>query len=207
MNTECTKSSHCTGAALLSAALLAFTSCSSNPTPPPGETTGAIAYQEGVPGGVIVNTVKVTAKVTAIDLAKRKVTLLGSDGKTFTVKAGPAAVNLDQVRVGDQVNATVAEQLVVYVSEEGAAPSDGSAALVSLAPKGAQPGGVVAETTQVTAKVTAIDLKHRKATLQFEDGSTKTVAVRSDVDLSKRKVGDQVMFQITDMIAISVDKP
>jgi translation elongation factor P/translation initiation factor 5A len=207
MKKECTKSINRAGAALISAALLAFTSCSSNSTPPPAETAGAVAYQEGVPGGVVVNTVKVTAKVTAIDLAKRKVTLLGPDGKTFTVKVGPAAVNLDQVRVGDQVNATVTEQLVVYVSEKGAAPSDGSAALVSLAPKGAQPGGLAAETTQVTAKVTAIDLKHRKATLQFEDGSTKTVAVRSDVDLSKRNVGDQVVFQITEMLALSVEKP
>jgi translation elongation factor P/translation initiation factor 5A len=206
MKTECTISIHRPGAALLSAALLAFTSCSS-PPPPPAETTGALAYQEGVPGGVIVNTVKVTAKVTAIDLAKRKVTLLGPDGKTFTVNAGPAAVNWDQVRVGDQVNATVTEQFVVFVSEEGAAPSDGSAALVSLAPKGAQPGGLVAETTQVTAKVTAIDLKHRKATLQYEDGSTKTLPVRSDVDLGKRKVGEQVVFQVTEMLAISVDKP
>jgi translation elongation factor P/translation initiation factor 5A len=207
MKQEYTQSINQAGAALFSAAMLTFTSCSSNPTPPPAETAGAVAYQEGVPGGVIVNTVKVTAKVTAIDLAGRKVTLLESDGKTFTVKVGPAAVNLDQVRVGDQVNATLTEQLVVSVNEAGAAPGDGSAAVVALAPKGAQPAGLVAETTRVTAKVTAIDLKNRTATLQFEDGSTRTLPVRSDVDLSKRKVGDQVVFQITEMLALSVDKP
>jgi hypothetical protein len=78
---------------------------------------------------------------------------------------------------------------------------------VELAPKGAKPGGLVAETTQVTAKVTAIDQKKRTATLRFEDGSTKTLPVRSDVDLSKRKVGEQVVFQVTEMVAVSVEKP
>ena len=41
--------------ALLSAALLAFTSCSSTPT---GEGAAAVAYQQGVPGGVMVRPTK-----------------------------------------------------------------------------------------------------------------------------------------------------
>jgi hypothetical protein len=189
------------------AVLLTFTSCTSVSTPPPGEASGASAYQEGVPGGVVVNTLNVSARVRAIDKANRKVTLLGPDGKTFTVKVDPAAVNFDQVGVGDQVNLTVTEELVVYLNEEGASPSDGSAALVALAPKGAQPGGLVAETTQIIGTVAAIDLKKRTATLRFQDGSTKTFPVRSDVDLSKRKLGEQVVFRVTEMIAISVEKP
>jgi len=78
---------------------------------------------------------------------------------------------------------------------------------VALAPKGAKPGGVMAETTQVTAKVTAIDVAHRKATLHFEDGSTRTVAVRPDVELGKRKIGDRVIIRVTDALAIKVRKP
>ena len=91
--------------------------------------------------------------------------------------------------------------------DEGETPTDGGAQLVALAPKGAKPGGIMAETTQVTAKVTALDVAHRKATLQFEDGTTRTVAVRPDVDLSKRKVGDQVVIRLTEALAISVKKP
>ena len=74
-------------------------------------------------------------------------------------------------------------------------------------PKGAKPGGIMVETTQVTAKVTAINVEQRKATLKFEDGTTKTVPVRPDVDLSKRKVGDQVVIRITESLAIRVTKP
>ena len=78
---------------------------------------------------------------------------------------------------------------------------------MALAPKGAKPGGIMAETTQVTAKVTAIDAEHHKATLQFEDGTTRTVAVRPDVDLSKRKVGEKVVIRTTEALAIPVEKP
>jgi hypothetical protein len=192
---------------LLSAAFITLTACTTVSPPPPAETNSSAAVQEGVPGGVFVNTVDVSARVTAIDKANRKVTLLGPDGDKVIVKVGPAAVNFDQIRVGDLVNATLTEELVVYLDEEGASAPDGSAAIVALAPKGAQPGGLMAETMQVTATVTAIDRANRTATLQFEDGSTKTLPVRDDIDLNQRKVGEKVVFQVTEMIAISVEKP
>jgi len=79
--------------------------------------------------------------------------------------------------------------------------------MVALAPKGAQPAGLVAETTQVTATVKAIDPTNHTATLQFEDGSAETFPVRDDIDLSRRKVGEKVVFQVTEMIALSLEKP
>jgi len=193
--------------AMLLTALITLSACTTASPPPPAAGAGTVAYAEGVPGGVMVNTVDMSARVTAIDTANRKVTLLGPDGDKVTVKVGPEAVNFDQIRVGDLVNATVTEALVVYLDEEGASPPDGSAAMVALAPKGAQPAGLVAETTQVTATVKTIDPTNRTATLQFEDGSSQTFPVRDDIDLSRRKVGEKVVFQVTEMIAISVEKP
>jgi translation elongation factor P/translation initiation factor 5A len=184
--------------------MLALTSCSSTPT---GEGTTGVAYQEGVPGGVVVETHKMTATVTGIDAANRKVTLVTPEGKKDTVTCGPEVINFDQIHVGDQIKVTVAEELAVYMSQAGVPPSDGAAAVVVLAPKGAKPGGVVANTVQVTAKVTAIDLKNHKATLQFPDGTTKTFAVRKDVDLTKRQVGEEVVIRVTEALAISVEKP
>jgi hypothetical protein len=193
--------------ALLSTALLTFTSCSSTSQPPPAVGAARISFTEGVPGGTVVQTFKATATVTAVDQAKRKATLQGADGKKFTVKVGPEAVNFDQIRVGDQVTATVVEKIVAYLDKGGAASDDGTTAVVALAPKGAQPGGSTVETTQMTAKVIAIDAKKRTARLRFEDGSTQTLPVRDDIDLNKRKVGEQVVFRITEMMAISVEKP
>ncbi|MFC1516729.1 hypothetical protein ACFL7E_08235 [Thermodesulfobacteriota bacterium] len=193
--------------ALLFAGILTLTACTTTPPPPPAKESGSAAFQEGVPGGGIVNTIDVSARVTAIDTVNRKLTLLGPDGDKFPVKVGPEAVNFDQIRVGDMVKATVTEELVVYLDEEGASGPDGAAGVVALAPKGAQPGGLVAGTVQVTATVTAIDQTNRTATLQFEDGSTKTFPVRDDIDLNQRKVGEKVVFQVTEMVAISVEKP
>jgi len=172
-----------------------------------GQVTEGAAYTKGVAGGVIVQTLEITATVAAIDPATRKVTLVSPDGIKQTVKVGPEAINFDQIRVGDQLKVTATEQLVVQMAGPGEPADDGAAAVVALAPKGAKPGGLMAEARQVTGTVTAIDVTKRTATLRFEDGSTRTLPVRSDVDLSKRKVGDQVGFRVTEMIAIIVEKP
>lgn len=202
-----TKTLNLTRLALLPAAWLAFTSCSSGPSSPKAETTSAAVFQEGVPGGIVVETRKITAMVTAIDAGKRKVVLQTPDGKKTTVKCGPEVVNFDQIRVGDQLKAVVTEELAVYMATAAPSSSDGTAAVVALAPKGAKPGGIIAETIQITAKVTAIDLEHHKATIQFADGTTRTIAVRKDVDLTQRKVGEEVVIRSTEVFAISVDKP
>ena len=189
---------------LTPAAVLALTSCSSTPKTEP--TTTAV-YQQGVPGGIVVETYKNSATVTGIDAANRKVTLVTPDGRKETFKAGPEVVNFDQIRVGDQVKATLAQQLVVYMAKDNPPAGEGEAALVALAPQGAKPGGLLANTVQVIAKVTAIDLKRHRATLRFPDGTTKTFAVRKDVDLTQRQVGEEVVIRATEALAISVEKP
>lgn len=191
---------------LAAATLFILTACSTTSPPPPAASGGAVAYQEGVPGGVIVNTVDISARVTAIDQAKREITLLGPDGEKHTVTVGPEAVNFDQVKVGDLVKATVTEELVIYLDDEGAPASEGEAGVVALAPKGAKPEGLMAQTRQVKATVTKIDQTKRTATLRFDDGTTEIFPVREDIDLDRRKVGDRVVFRVTEMIAISVEK-
>jgi hypothetical protein len=172
-----------------------------------GQMSGAAFFAQGIPGGAVVQTYELTATVTAMDQATRKLTLLSPDGIKQTVKVGREAVNFDQIRLGDRLKVTVAEELIVFVAGEGEAPSDAAAQMVALAPQGAKPGGIIAETTQLTAKVTALDPEQHRATLEFEDGSTRTVTVRPDVDLGKRKVGDKVVIRITEALAITVKKP
>ena len=172
-----------------------------------GEAAAAAGVVEGVPGGSVVATYELTAFVAAIDKASRKITLVDAAGIKKTVKAGPEVINFDQIRVGDQLKITATQELVVSVAGAGETSSDGGARLVALAPKGAKPGAIMADTTRVTAKVTAIDGEHHQATLQFEDGSSRTFPVREDVDLAKRKVGDSVVIRITESLAIQVAKP
>ncbi|HMO65506.1 MAG TPA: hypothetical protein PKE47_09860, partial [Verrucomicrobiota bacterium] len=172
-----------------------------------GRLTEEAAYIEGAAGGVVVKTLEITARVAALDPATRKVTLLSPSGIRQTVKVGPEAINFDQIRVGDRLRVLVTEELMVDLAGPGESAADGAEALVALAPKGAKPGGLLAETAQTTATVTAIDQGRRTATLKFADESIRTFPVRADVDLGRHKVGEQVVFRVTEMVAISVDKP
>jgi hypothetical protein len=133
--------------------------------------------------------------------------LLSPSGTKTTLKAGPEVVNFNQIQVGDRVKATVAEQIVVFVRKNGEPPRDGEAAAVALAPVGAKPGLLMANTVEVTAAVQALDLEHRKATLRFPDGTSKAFKVRKDVDMTKARLGDEVVIRTTEAMAITVEKP
>lgn len=192
------------GGSLPLAACLVLTSCATTPPAPTSSSTTSV--QEGVPGGVFVKTTDMSARVTAIDRSTRTATLVDSSGKKFPVTVGPGAVNFDQIKVGDLVKAQVTEELAVALADESP-QRDSSAGLVALAPRGAQPGGVVAGSTRLNATVVGIDPANRNATLRFDDGGVKTLPVRGDVDLGRLRVGQRVVFNVNRMVALKVEKP
>jgi hypothetical protein len=192
--------------ALLPAALLVLPSCSSNAPPPRAERAESAAYQSGVPGGTAAETTTVTARIVSVIPNTRELTLDLPDGTRETFKCGPEVINFDQLHKDDTVKITLTQQIAVAMASESD-PPDTSDGIVSLAPKGGTPGGVMAATTQVTATVIAIDLGHHTATLQFPNGQTRTIAVRHDIDLAKRKVGEKVTIRMTTAMALRVDKP
>lgn len=193
-----------TALALLPVALFALTACSSNSPPPVGSAVEI--YEKGVPGQMIVQTVQVTATVTAMDQVHRQATLQGADGKEFTVQVGRKATGFAHVRVGDRVTATLTQKIALSLDDNAASAEVDPAAVVARAPKGGQPGSLVAETIQARGKIVAIDLEQREITLQFEDGSTETIRARPDLDLSRRKLGDQFVFRVTEMTLLGVEK-
>jgi len=157
-------------------------------------------------GAMIVNTITVTATVTAIDATKRKVTFTQADKKSYTYKAGPD-LNLSQLRVGDQVKATLTEEAAVFLRKPGTPPSAGEGAAVALARKGATKGEFMADTAEVTATIITLNAKDRKVALRFVDGTTKTLKVGKNVNFADLKSGDAVTVQVAEALAISVTKP
>lgn len=192
---------------LLLTVTLLLTSCSSTTYGPIDDKNHNATYETGVPGGTVVETYRLDATVTDIDASTRKVTLLTKEGKKATVKCPPEVVNFDQIHVGDKVRAVVTSELTVAMADASTARTESSSQTVALAPKGAKPGAFVTETQQYTATITAINLKKRQAMLHFPDGSDRTFNVRKDVDLTQRKVGEQVTFQVAMALAISIQKP
>lgn len=180
--------------AMLATALLTFTSCSSTPESPPAVGTARITYAKGVPGGVLVQTMKIAATVAATDQAKRLATLQATDGKEFKVMIGREVANFDQIRVGDKVNAIVTQKVRITLDDKEPAASDST------------PGNPAAEAMQLTARIMVINPEKRTVTLQFENGRTETVSIREDIDPSRHKVGDQITFRITEMVASQLER-
>ena len=118
---------------LLFALLFTLGACTTTSPPPPAKGAHSATFKTGVPGGVIVNTVTISARVKMIDTGNRRLMLLKPNGETVTIAVGPEAVNFDQIRKGDMVKAILMEEVVVYIDEEGASVPDGYAAGVALA--------------------------------------------------------------------------
>ncbi len=187
---------------LLAGVLLALCGCATSGAPGVEQT----AVMEAPGGVIIVDTFTTIARVSAVDAAKRKVTLVRSDGKKTVYKAGPGVVNFDQIRVGDMVRVVLTEEAAVAIGRGGPASSKRVTG-AALAPRGAKPAGVVVDTMQVTANVVEVDAKARKVTFEFPDGSTRKVKAGNDVDLSAVRPGDNVTVQVTEGLAVTVEKP
>ncbi|MNO00112.1 hypothetical protein D3C81_2199200 [compost metagenome] len=78
---------------------------------------------------------------------------------------------------------------------------------MATTPEGAKPGMLVADTVEVTAVVKVIDKANHTATLEFADGSRRTVRVRPDVELKDSYLNQEVVIRLTSALAISVEAP
>jgi len=65
---------------------------------------------------------------------------------------------------------------------------------------------VMASTVQLVGTVVAMDHWKRQVTLRFEDGSIDTFPVRPDVNMEAHRVGEKVVFQATETVAVDVTK-
>lgn len=99
----------------LLATLLALPACSTTPKPD-GEVAMTAAFQEGVPGGVIVGTYQTTATVTAIDAASHKATLQFPDDKSKTFVVRPD-VDLRKAKLGEEVVIHTTEAMAIVVEK------------------------------------------------------------------------------------------
>lgn len=153
----------------------------------------------------VVDTIKVFATVTAVNAPTRQVTVKMSDGSSRTFKCGPDVVNFNQIQVNDMVTLTITEEFAVFLGGT-AGPSAVAGAGVALAPVGYKPGGLVAETAQVTARLTSVSPSSRVIVLLFPDGSTHPLKVGPSVNLNNFVVGQDVTARYTQSVAITVSK-
>ena len=166
---------------------------------PGGEGAGAFAIEGAT----------ATATVESVDPAKRTVTLKGPEGNTRTIQLGKQCVNFDQIKEGDQVRATLAEAVALSVSKGGGAavPAADRGPVIALAPRGARPGILVADTDTLTGQIKSIDADNKTITLSDADGNTRTIKAGPNVNVSDLKEGDDVTARVTQAMAIVVTRP
>jgi len=155
--------------------------------------------------GVIAQTVKLTATITAIDAATRDVTLKGPQGKEVTVTAGPDVKNFANMKVGDQVNVEYIEALSLELKKGGGMKVERTEQAGAMGAKpGAQPAGAVGRQITVVADVINVDPATKTVTLK---GPQRTVdlVVNDPEQLKLIAKGDQVQATYTQALALAVE--
>jgi hypothetical protein len=148
----------------------------------------------------------VTATVEAINHETRDVTLRRSDGEIISFVASEDARNLDQVKVGDIVNAEYIESVSVeVVANEGYEPDAGEMQAMARTKKGEMPGVAAIDTQIATATVEEINIEANTFKLRGPDGTINEYVARNPENLKRAKVGDLVIFTVTTAVAISVE--
>ncbi len=170
------------------------------------EKSHAEVVAEGVPGSAVTDTEELHATVAAINKSKRRFTLKDEQGNMRSFTAPPEMRNFEQLNVGDKVRAQAVTERVVYLREPGAPSADHIAGMAGTPPAGSKPGLLEAETLEVSALVKAIDTTKRTVTLQFPDGTLKTVKVRPDIELKNDYLGREVVIRLTSAIAVAVER-
>ena len=171
---------------LLPVIALALAGCWTAPVAnvqPKGE---ARLIQSAIP----VQSVQDHVTVQSINADQHFIVLNFSEGAAATFRPGPQVANLYQIRAGDKVQATVAQELAVYVLKDGQRPgTDGKP-----------------EAVKADAKVLAVDASYRLLTLQYPNGQAETFKVGLDVKLLAMEPGDSVVVRTVDLIALRVEK-
>jgi hypothetical protein len=165
------------------------------------------AKKEKTPGAIVVESVTGKAKVTAVDSAKRTVTF-DMDGMSRTVTCGPEVRNFDQIKVGDMLKVTFAESVAVYLQKAGAPAGGEAVSTVAVAPKGAKPGVLIADSIVLQSKIDDVNAKKRTVTITMPDGKSRTLKVAKGVKgLKDIKKGDDVNVRFTEALAITIETP
>jgi len=162
-----------------------------------------------VDGAMAADVVTVKAKVNAVDLAKREVTLTGPLGRTVVLTVDERVKNLPQVKAGDELVIKYAEAVSLAVRKGGEAGREKVVTTTPTvtAPAGAKPGAAAARQERLTATIEQLDAKRQVALVQGPGGRYVEVKVKDPAVFKSLAVNDKVDVTFTEAVVIEVVAP
>ncbi|MCF4994820.1 hypothetical protein GIW70_19120 [Pseudomonas syringae] len=172
-------------------------------------TTSLGAFAADIPLSAAIEADKVTTKVISVDAANHQVVLEGAEGRQVHVQLTEKAKNLDNLKVGDQVDVEVMRSVAAYLDtdvDKGLPGSTERTGELRNAPGSDNPGGEAFRQVQVQLIITKIDLAKNQVTLKNPAGQSKTLDVKQpeiQARLKNLKVGQSVIVTYTDVLKVT----
>jgi hypothetical protein len=168
-------------------------------------SAAATPAERGMESGKMAVSAKTeSATVSSIDPATRMVTLKMPDGQTKSFKVSEEVKNLDQIKAGDTVKATVIDAVGVSLRKAGEQPSAKETKSITLSPSGERP--IVSQTQELTGKVQSVDQANRMVAIQGPGGQVHEVQAGPRMNLSQVKPGDNITLRHTQAMALGLEK-
>ncbi len=153
--------------------------------------------------------VTITASVEAIDPANREVTLKGPLGNTVTFTVDQRVKRFNEVKVGDLVRAdyyvSFAAELRKPTSDEKKTPFvllDAAA----KSPPGTSPAAGGLRRFKVVTTIEGLDRPTQTITVKGPRGNFLTARVADPSNLTKLRIGENIVVTYTEALAISLEK-
>ncbi|HHQ4692286.1 TPA: hypothetical protein ACSPZ4_003123 [Aeromonas veronii] len=152
----------------------------------------------------IVEAVSAQAKVTAIDMASRKVSLTNAAGEAFDIIAGEQVTNLANLKVGDTVALRYQQMLDLELIKGGAGVRQRIVEVAAdKAGAGGKPGAGVARKVTLYGDVIAVDKAQQTITVKGVD-HTLMLKVHDPAQLALIAKGDQIKAVQTQAVGIGI---
>jgi hypothetical protein len=191
-------------AALLATSTIAgVTTLRAQEASPPPTVSQAVGVGPGQAVGAA--SVDVSATVTAVDPAKREVTLKRADGTLTTVAVSDQVRNFDQIKVGDTVHARYTQAVALELKKGAVAKGAPTVEQEARrAPVGATPAGAIGQKVTAMAEVTAVDAKNHTVTVRGPRGNEVDLEVTDPEQLKNINKGDHVQVTYIEALAVAV---
>lgn len=147
--------------------------------------------------------ISASAVVQSVDQETRQVVLVGEDGSTIGMVAGPEIRNLPQVTAGDVVTIDYYESVLLSMGDPD---QPGTTVVAGQSPEGAMPAGVAGVNTNVVVTVVSYDPNSALATYRTPDGMVHRTTVPPELRsfAAARAPGSRVNVSLTQAIAVAI---